>query len=158
MSATSYTSMGGITHELHPSRPHRSVLDEDGDVDEFVLECETHNGPECTRCGSWCAHCEPARFSAPCEGNDDMGENGDGKSDRKKNNRKRGGFALVEMNGDNTLTMLNDNLAGQKECKAALLKLVEGGDVKADGQRTFGIIQVKEQNMVPRMKPAKVTL
>ncbi len=76
----------------------------------------------------------------------------------KKNNRKRGGFALVEISDDHGMVMLDGNLAGQKECKAALLKRVESGDVKADGQRTFGIIQVKESNLVPRLKPAKVSL
>lgn len=87
-----------------------------------------------------------------------MGENGDSRPDRKKNNRKRGGFALVEVSDDHGMVLLDGNLAGQKECKAALLKRVQNGNVKADGKRTFGIIQVKESNLVPRMKPAKVTL
>lgn len=32
-----------------------------GDVDDFVLDFETHNGPGCIRCGnSWCIHCRNA--------------------------------------------------------------------------------------------------
>lgn len=67
MSAPTYTDVSGTLHKLHPTRPHDMMLDEDGDLNQWRLEYAEHNGPECTRCGSWCQHCERARFSAPCE-------------------------------------------------------------------------------------------
>lgn len=91
-----------------------------------------------------------------------MGGNPGGKAAAtpgKKNNRKRGGFAMVEvLDGGRMLGVLDAELAGQKECRAALLGRIDKGEVKADGERQFGIIQIKDLKLVPKMKPAKVTL
>lgn len=49
---------------------HGHVLkrDPDGSIDEWALDCDTHNGPACARAGcyeSWCHHCrEPVKRCA----------------------------------------------------------------------------------------------
>lgn len=38
---------------------HVLKRDKNGDVDEWVLEYDIHNGPGCINCDeSWCRHCE----------------------------------------------------------------------------------------------------
>lgn len=50
---------------------HDWQLDEDGEIDEFVLDVHNHNGPGCNRCYySYCHHCldgpdEPCEKKAP---------------------------------------------------------------------------------------------
>lgn len=46
---------------------HVLKRDEDGRIDQWVLEYEYHNGPGCINCGdSWCHHCEDS--FEPCIG------------------------------------------------------------------------------------------
>ena len=46
---------------------HRLYRNEDGSVDDWRLESDYHNGPECMVCGlSWCHHCDPE--VEPCKG------------------------------------------------------------------------------------------
>lgn len=40
-------------------RGHVWMLDEKGQVNDFALEYEHHNGPVCSRCGyCYCEHCD----------------------------------------------------------------------------------------------------
>ena len=46
---------------------HEWKRDEDGTVDVFGFDADTHNGPVCVRCGyGYCHHCQKEP-SAPCE-------------------------------------------------------------------------------------------
>lgn len=53
-------------HEEYPE--HDWKTDEDGNIDEFAMEFEFHNGPACKRCGySFCKYCEPNGWNEkPC--------------------------------------------------------------------------------------------
>ena len=53
-------------HEEYPE--HDWETDEDGKIDEWVLDYGYHNGPGCKRCGySFCMHCKPNGWNAePC--------------------------------------------------------------------------------------------
>lgn len=84
---------------------------------------------------------------------DDKTENDD--KPKRKVNRQKGGFALVELQEgeDGTgrmLELITSDLDGQKECMDELTAKVESGDIKADGTRTFGIIQVKKLDLCPK--------
>lgn len=85
-----------------------------------------------------------------------MAKNGNG-DDKKKVNRQKGGFALVEVKeGDGgtgrVLEIIVSDLDGQKECRDELRNRIESGDIVGDGKRTFGIIQAKDLNLVPQVK------
>ena len=70
-------------------------------------------------------------------------------------NRQKGGFALVEVlptDEGRRLEVLVSDLDGQKEVKDELKKLIKDGDVKGDGGRTFGIIQIKELALCPQVE------
>ena len=70
-------------------------------------------------------------------------------------NRQKGGFALVEVvdvEGTQRLDILCRNLDGQKEVKDELKKLIESGEVKGDGERTFGIVQIKSLELCPKVE------
>lgn len=74
---------------------------------------------------------------------------------KKKVVRQKGGFALVEIkdvDGGQMLDICVRNLDGQKETKDALTELIEKGEVKGDGERTFGIIQIKSLDLCPKVK------
>ncbi len=48
---------------------HKLRRDEDGDIDDFALEWEHHNGPACTVCEErWCHHCTRAEDIELCDG------------------------------------------------------------------------------------------
>ena len=53
-------------HEEYPE--HDWVTDKDGNIDEWAMEYEYHNGPACKRCGySFCEHCKPNGWNEkPC--------------------------------------------------------------------------------------------
>lgn len=53
-------------HEEYPE--HDWETDEDGNINEFAMEYEFHNGPSCNRCGySFCMHCKPNGWNErPC--------------------------------------------------------------------------------------------
>lgn len=82
---------------------------------------------------------------------------------KPKKARQSGGFALVEVNpidedGHRVLTVLVNNLDGQKEARAALLELIEDGSLVVDGERRFAIIQIKDYEIVPKSEvTTKVT-
>lgn len=47
---------------------HKLMLNEEGQVDFWIVDSNFHNGPGCELCGkSWCWHC-PNQI-APCEEN-----------------------------------------------------------------------------------------
>ena len=46
---------------------HEFYLDEWGDIDNFFMELDHHNGPGCSLCDdSWCHHCEPEVYTELC--------------------------------------------------------------------------------------------
>ncbi len=48
---------------------HVLKRDEDGKIDNWVMEYDYHNGPGCVNCqDSWCEHCED--HIEPCIGKD----------------------------------------------------------------------------------------
>lgn len=54
-------------HEEYPE--HDWERDSDGNIDEFAMAYEYHNGPMCKRCGdSFCIHCDPHGYETrkPC--------------------------------------------------------------------------------------------
>lgn len=53
-------------HDEYPE--HDWERDEDGEIDEFAMNYEFHNGPMCKRCGySFCEHCKPNGWNEePC--------------------------------------------------------------------------------------------
>ena len=45
-------------HEEYPE--HEWERQENGEIDEFAMDVDNHNGPMCVRCWeSFCVHCEP---------------------------------------------------------------------------------------------------
>ena len=73
---------------------------------------------------------------------------------KRKVNRQKGGYALVEVvdvEGTQRLDILVHNLDGQKEATDALTELIDTDEVKGDGERTFGIIQVKRLDLCPKV-------
>lgn len=103
-------------------------------------------------------------MSTPTGGNGSGTQTAPAKPAKPKNKRQAGGFALVTVDpvnedGHRELTILVDDLAGQKEARAALVELIENGDVDADGQNRFAIIQIKDYEIVPKSETIqKVTL
>lgn len=53
-------------HEEYPK--HDWETDENGNIDEWAMSYEIHNGPACERCGySFCLHCKPNGWNEePC--------------------------------------------------------------------------------------------
>lgn len=53
-------------HEEYPE--HDWETDENGNIDEWAMSYEHHNGPACERCGySFCMHCKPNGWNEePC--------------------------------------------------------------------------------------------
>lgn len=53
-------------HEEYPE--HDWETDENGNIDEWAMSYEIHNGPACERCGySFCMHCKPNGWNEePC--------------------------------------------------------------------------------------------
>lgn len=50
---------------------HKLRRDEDGDIDSFACDADTHNGPACEICEEgWCVHCEWKKMDKlkPCSG------------------------------------------------------------------------------------------
>lgn len=48
---------------------HDFYLDENGDIDDFFLDYDIHNGPGCQRChDGWCRWCHPERKDEECPG------------------------------------------------------------------------------------------
>lgn len=46
---------------------HTLELDECGNVDDFAMSYEHHNGPRCVTCGeTWCEHCYLNDAVEPC--------------------------------------------------------------------------------------------
>ena len=53
-------------HEEYPE--HEWVTNEKGEIDEFAMDYDIHNGPSCKRCFySFCMHCKPDGWNdEPC--------------------------------------------------------------------------------------------
>jgi len=52
-------------------RKHKWRRHEDGEIDIFAYDGDTHNGPACEACGEgFCEHCEGARMAAVLAGTD----------------------------------------------------------------------------------------
>ncbi len=53
-------------HEEYPE--HDWETDNNGNIDEWAMSYEVHNGPACQRCGySFCMHCKPNGWNEePC--------------------------------------------------------------------------------------------
>lgn len=50
---------------------HDFYLDAEGKRDDWRLEVNDHNGPQCRRCGeAFCLNCHPEELEAECEGLD----------------------------------------------------------------------------------------
>ena len=50
-----------------PSKKHKWILDENGEIDMFAYSEDIHNGPECEICGeSFCEHCEKDWATTEC--------------------------------------------------------------------------------------------
>jgi hypothetical protein len=59
--------MSGLYEQIEAAG-HQLQRDEDGEIDIFVLDYGTHNGPGCVICGdSWCYHC-PGAMVTQCDG------------------------------------------------------------------------------------------
>ncbi len=60
-------------YETNP-RGHTWQLDEDGKIDIFAYDGDTHNGPACVTCGySFCHHCTRGRALVECKNPDSEG-------------------------------------------------------------------------------------
>lgn len=54
-------------YEMIEAAGHILKRDDVGEIDIFVLETHTHNGPGCVNCESmWCHHCQDLPI-LPCE-------------------------------------------------------------------------------------------
>jgi hypothetical protein len=52
---------------------HQPKRDEDGDIDNFAIESEYHNGPMCEVCyAGRCQHCDDGSPFEPCPGQEEM--------------------------------------------------------------------------------------
>ena len=54
---------------IHQEFPeHEWTCDEDGNINEFAMEFDYHNGPACKRCDyTFCIHCDPNGWNKkPC--------------------------------------------------------------------------------------------
>ena len=61
--------MGEWNRIVEEVKGHKLRRDEDGDIDEFALAFDHHNGPECTVCDeNWYHHCTRAEDVEPCDG------------------------------------------------------------------------------------------
>lgn len=50
------------------AKGHSPILDEDGELDCWVMEFDIHNGPGCSICGdSWCEHCTKPEEIGACD-------------------------------------------------------------------------------------------
>lgn len=85
-------------------------------------------------------------------------------SEKPKRGRQKGGYALIEMveekEGEGparVFEILASNMDSQAAAKTHLKEQLESKEIVADGKRTFGIIQVKTLNLVPRTD-TKVTV
>lgn len=54
--------------EAMKAKGHMPIVDEDGDLDIFALEADTHNGPGCAACGwSCCMYCTKVEDIPACD-------------------------------------------------------------------------------------------
>lgn len=53
--------------EAMKAKGHMPILEENGNLDVFVLEYDHHNGPGCSACGwSCCHHCDSIESIPEC--------------------------------------------------------------------------------------------
>lgn len=75
---------------------------------------------------------------------------------KKKRGRQKGGYALIEMKADGSpgrhFEIVVSDLDSQNDAKAYLKTQIEKGEVKADGSRTFGVIQIKTLSLTPKVE------
>ena len=81
---------------------------------------------------------------------------------KKKRNRKKGGYALVEVKEGSegvgrVLDILVSDMDSQDQGKKELKRMIEEKEIEADGTRNFGIIQVKTLSLCPNVE-TKVTV